>query len=137
MTQTREMTQCHTSLEVLQCVAVCCCVLQCVAVLCSVLQCVAVCCSVLQCVAVSYFLSAFGSRCLNRHNATHRNTLQHTATHYNALPHAATRCNMPQQRVVPEVSEAEFNRDPMKTWRKFRKEAERPGHISSHRSAYR
>jgi len=41
------------SIEVLQCVAVCCSVSPCVAVCCSVLRCVAVCCSVLQCVAVS------------------------------------------------------------------------------------
>jgi hypothetical protein len=40
-------------------------------------------------------------------------------------------------RAVPEVSFEEFSRDPMATWRKFRRQAERPGHISSHRSAFR
>lgn len=40
-------------------------------------------------------------------------------------------------RAVPEVSMEEFQTDPVSTWRKFRREAERPGHISSHRSAYR
>ena len=42
-----------------------------------------------------------------------------------------------EDRAVPEVSPEEFLRDPEATWRKFRREAERPGHISSHRSAYR
>ena len=37
------------SIDVVQCVAVCCSELQCVSVSCSVLQCVAVCCSELQC----------------------------------------------------------------------------------------
>ena len=65
------VSQFQTHIDVLHCVAVCCCVLQCVAVrcgvlpcflcewcgaegwaVCSVLRCVAVCCGVLRCVAV-------------------------------------------------------------------------------------
>jgi hypothetical protein len=40
-------------------------------------------------------------------------------------------------RAVPDVSMEELHRDPVAAWRKFKRHAERPGHISSHRSAYR
>jgi len=53
--------------EVLQCVAVCCCVLQCATVCCSVLQCVAVCCSVLQCAAVCCSVLQCVAECLPIH----------------------------------------------------------------------
>lgn len=40
-------------------------------------------------------------------------------------------------RAVPQISFEEFERDPMATWHKFKRQAERPGYISSHRSAFR
>jgi len=101
-----------STLDLLQCVAVCCSVLQCVAVCCSVLQCVAVCCSVLHCrrsnvlAQIPHITHSRVVLHCSRSNVlaqfphvTHSriickcNTLQHTATHCNTLQHTATHCN--------------------------------------------
>jgi len=74
------------SVEVLQCVAVCCSVLQCVAVCCSVLQCVAVCCRVLQA----------SSRCYSQHRLDVRawriHVLQRVAVCCSVLQRVAACC---------------------------------------------
>ena len=40
-------------------------------------------------------------------------------------------------RLVPDVDLDHFEADPLDAWQTFRRQCERPGHISSHRSAYR
>ena len=40
-------------------------------------------------------------------------------------------------RLVPDVDLDLFEADPLDAWRTFQRQSERPGHISSHRSAYR